>query len=773
MISKISDIVIKGEFFEEPVKWTFKSKNEKDRLFLIYGPNGSGKTTFSKSLYEYKTSIDGAMKNFEQVDFLDDGNNVLPIDRNKIWSFNDEFIQKNVRLKNSGLNAIVMFGEAADIDEKIEEKLKLKEEIKKQIKDINLSKYGEPKNPNNISEAYQVIINTLKNEWATNDRDIKGNSKASSVNDGIVEKILKEKKPKDNISKLKRDYIDKMALYKTLPKDSHMINSHLIINNLDVDEGKIINLLSKQINKPIIDELGEKIISELDRQNIFVNLDVTKNVISSSDICPVCFQPISNEHKSHIIEAINNIFNDEAKNHIDELDGIIIPELNRIDFTPFIDVVEGITQSEINKSIDEINNLIREYNLQIEKKKQNVFMPIEFVSKNLNNKINNLSKVINSQNDKINEYNNNVKNIDDIKDSLFTLNNQIAQLTINDLYNKYCQLNENKEKDIETFNKLDKQVEEYDSEIKTLNAKKKNLDLGLKEINDDLMMIFNSRKKLQLELDNGLYFVRSGSRRIQFNNLSVGEKNIIGLCYFFSLIRNGHSKSDVFNDDLLIVLDDPISSFDFNNKYGIYSFIKKMTGEILEKNKESKVIILSHELDTMVNLDKIRADFGYTKIILMIKNKELKEYKLDSSLYVNMMNSAISVANNPDIPSDNINIARRILEAFSAFVYRKKLTEFARDKEIFALIENEKIRSHLSSSVYTFVLNEESHMEDLTRSIPENLCYDTWSNDNKCRAIKDIFILIYALNKMHLKKILPTEEFIIVENWYKELENIL
>ena len=54
MINDIKSINIKGEFFENLVEWDFVSDKKDERLFLIYGNNGSGKTTFSKAVYEYQ-----------------------------------------------------------------------------------------------------------------------------------------------------------------------------------------------------------------------------------------------------------------------------------------------------------------------------------------------------------------------------------------------------------------------------------------------------------------------------------------------------------------------------------------------------------------------------------------------------------------------------------------------------------------------------------------------------------------------------------------------
>lgn len=85
MINDIKSVTIKGEFFSNLVEWDFLSVNEKDRFFLIYGCNGSGKTTFSKAIFEYKNSTDGTFKNFEEVYFKDKSNNILNLNKDNIW----------------------------------------------------------------------------------------------------------------------------------------------------------------------------------------------------------------------------------------------------------------------------------------------------------------------------------------------------------------------------------------------------------------------------------------------------------------------------------------------------------------------------------------------------------------------------------------------------------------------------------------------------------------------------------------------------------------
>lgn len=778
MIDNISRIGIKGEFFSNTIEWDI-STNNNERLILIYGNNGSGKTTFSKAIYEYKTSVNGTFKNFEEIYFKDKYGNLLNnLNKNNIWSFNDEFIQKNIRIKNSGIDAIIMFGEAIDVDEKIDECNKKLKKINEHKELIDLNKYITPKNPSCIDDAYSLILDCLKKEWAINDKLIKGNARNSSVNDSTIDKIISTTKCKDSISTLKSKFDEKLSLYNSLPKEALIINDRLCLDNKLSNDNYIIDLLKKEINKPIFGELENKIIDELNKKDNFVDLNNTKIVLNNSKICPLCFQSLNEDHRHLIIDAINKIFDEEANNHLNELKSIILNKISSYDFSPFLDIIDNDTKNNINKIVDEINKDIETYTKEICNKEKNVFIPIFINDLKMNEKLNLLENQIKKANKLIDDYNDNILNIDKLKKELILINEQIAFCTIKPLFDKYKNLTNNKSKDENTILDYENEINRIKNKIDELNAKKKNFNLGLQEINDDLQLIFHTRSRLQLVLNDGKYYVKSNGRIIQFNNLSVGEKNVIGLCYFFSLIRNGHSKKDVFSDEMLIVLDDPISSFDFSNKYGIYSYLKKMFMEIFKKNKLTKAIVLTHELETLLNLDKIKGELNFSSIKFKIENQKLIENKFKESIYKNMLIEMVDlVDDNLDsatkiITSENINTTRRVLEAFCSFTYNKKYCCVLNDKDIMSIIENEKLKNYFLVFANRIVLNNESHTEEMIQCFPENMCYDVFSQEEKRQVIKDTLIFIYSLNKIHIKKILK-EKSNIVEKIYAEVINEL
>lgn len=78
--------------------------------------------------------------------------------------------------------------------------------------------------------------------------------------------------------------------------------------------------------------------------------------------------------------------------------------------------------------------------------------------------------------------------------------------------------------------------------------------------------------------------------------MSLGERNIIALCYFFTQILSNQDVGRLYQDEELVVIDGPISSFDFENKIGISSLLKVQANRIVNGNIRSKILFLTHGL---------------------------------------------------------------------------------------------------------------------------------------------------------------------------------
>lgn len=119
-----------GAFLDETIFPIFN--DSKERISIIYGKNGAGKSTFSKAI------LKAAGKNVPEIQtsalLNKDGNKVLiPTENNcSVYVFNEQYVQDNIRIKEEGLDSIVMFGKQVNVEEQLEKAEKTKKELEKQ-----------------------------------------------------------------------------------------------------------------------------------------------------------------------------------------------------------------------------------------------------------------------------------------------------------------------------------------------------------------------------------------------------------------------------------------------------------------------------------------------------------------------------------------------------------------------------------------------------------------------------------------------------------------
>ncbi len=95
-------------------------------------------------------------------------------------------------------------------------------------------------------------------------------------------------------------------------------------------------------------------------------------------------------------------------------------------------------------------------------------------------------------------------------------------------------------------------------------------------------------------------------KAVKPNNVSVGEKKYYCFMLFFftELIMNQEAK-DGYSKKLILIIDDPVSSFDFENKVGIMSLLKAKIADIIKTNSESQILVMTHDIQCLYDLQKI------------------------------------------------------------------------------------------------------------------------------------------------------------------------
>jgi len=321
------------------------------------------------------------------------------------------------------------------------------------------------------------------------------------------------------------------------------------------------------------------------------------------DFCPYCYQSIDTDYKASLAESINRVLNKDTDQHTDELKSIVLP-----DYTAKYDEYRSLDPKLVN-SIHELlvqcSAHVSTYVELIQKKISNIYTPISKDSLNLYQLIEELNVHLAELEIKRQEFMKTVLENDALKKILLELNDQIAYKTIIPLYQDFLTQQAAKNDAEQSSLKAHEKYQKITKKLEILERSKSNTQIATNSINDALNYIFFSQGRLSITLENNTYRLKSNGKNVLPKNVSQGERNIIALCYFFTQILANKDISQLYNSEQLIVIDDPVSSFDFENKVGIMSFLRLQFNRILLGHEKSKIILMSHDLATIFDMQKI------------------------------------------------------------------------------------------------------------------------------------------------------------------------
>lgn len=177
-----------------------------------------------------------------------------------------------------------------------------------------------------------------------------------------------------------------------------------------------------------------------------------------------------------------------------------------------------------------------------------------------------------------------------------------------------------------SLDELDVLVEEQRSELKaTIGLKEKELNDFLRQVNYPYTVEISSTGNASLllkPLEENCEPIKEPSK-----TLSYGERNAMSLILFAYMALYGSEEPD------LIVLDDPISSFDADKRYSIlYTLFQKPEKSILSRTFHDKtILILTHDYPLVADLVLDEKRFGKLHACFLHCDREgnLKEQKIE------------------------------------------------------------------------------------------------------------------------------------------------
>lgn len=594
-----------------PVFQNMSNKNEPDgqaQCAIILGHNGSGKSTIAQAFKD----------NTSRVELLDEQGELVEGENENIYLFDEQFIINNFRkFEDDCLGSIVLLGESVQIQGEIDE-LRAKVDQKKKRKDdyeLGISRRSYKKN-----ELIKKINNTIsyKDESGFYSGSWKGRTQYYNINNqyksrpvGYIERIkmdsrkIEDMPAKDTLLKEFLESVDnlnKLSNFQKVHWSPEKLTLPFSLNKI-VESIKAVQMVN-ELNSE--DKYYERVYqSSVGVEELMRRIEVTFS--SDSSFCPHCFQDIEEDVKGEIIESINKYVVSVNSNRE-------IQELHKLKFSwrpegqdlPNIPLPEGMCESIegdfclLVKICEQINNAIQEKVDNPDKDVNLDGLNPDIIVDRINQNYEEILKMVE-------KYNSQGEDVDSMRSKCEDLNHDIAIIeTYTDIQNlkamedKILEIEQKKEN-------IEREIADDLEKLRIEEAKLRSESEAANKINSLLSIVFGPGV---ITLDAGGeygYRVVNKGKNVPPSRLSTGEQNILSLCYFFVKIADGEEYENSLSNNKIIILDDPISSFDYDNKFGVIKLLGYVIRKIFSKGSSSKLLITTHDIFVAHELSKLIA----------------------------------------------------------------------------------------------------------------------------------------------------------------------
>ena len=317
-------------------------------------------------------------------------------------------------------------------------------------------------------------------------------------------------------------------------------------------------------------------------------------------------------------------------------------------------------------------------------------------------------------------------------------------------------------------------------EIENLENKKKEESYGqIIEYMNELLHGVCGERKMRIESDDCFgYKVKINGVFIRPSMLSTGEQNILALCYFFAKVSEGVGR---MGRNQIIVLDDPVSSFDDGNKYGVTSLLGYLCQSILDKSSKTKLIIMTHDSSFALNMSKMVKAIDNNKLSCWELQKDslkpLKESKFeDIDRYADILRGMYDFAlqEEESIVAPTSNDVRRIWEAFLSFeLGETSIANMDSLKKLSGYFsKNQKIERFMRVFIPQLFINNDSHAKS---QVMNGNLYLTPTLDGKPYEdfVKNIVCFMHIVSPRHIAWRMKKSSGENVQDFVVKLDNLV
>ncbi len=794
MLEKIKAAEIEGRCFGNDARKLVFFPKESQRIALVFGKNGSGKSTISRAFQGF--AANNAEYSDLKLSLLDYRNRKIKTTtgegyngaKERIFVFNEDYVTKNVGLKSDGLDTIVLFGEQVEVDQKIEEYRERLEELEILYSEkVEVYKTSDKK----ANQYKKTIMGYLKkkNGWAETESRILGRKISSVVNDDTIQSI-DNLRPDDarSLLELQNEYDVLYQKYCSLTTGKREYPKVAMpVSFTEVQEMQLIQLLGKKLERPEITGKDRELLSIVQNGLTTQIKDLRHELESGIGICPHCYQPITTEYRDTLLKTIDIVLNEAVKNHETELSAKFIAPIV-FDVNPYATLNKALC-NRITEILDVINEKIQEYDKCIREKLDSMYSPIEIASKGLSEDIEELKKLLVVLKGEVKKYYDSFSEVSTIQTQLLLLNKQIAYKGAEHDFREYYRFKKEYKRLQEEKNVLEQEKKMCQVEIERLEAQKKDVSVSVDYMNRALEYVFFSKNRMEIMVSDGCYTLKSKGVDVKPTSVSCGERNIIALCYFFSQMMDGLELNALYTREMLLMIDDPVSSFDSDNRIGIISYLKWQVSNVLFGNENSRVVFFSHDLYTIDCIAKFAEEIcnsfrqqkeNAPKINGFLFKGRIEELEIvaetdkEVNEYSRLLKCVYEFADSQKTDTYELiigNVMRRLLEAFATFEYQKGIAEVSTTPEVLEQLSEDK-RLYFNNLMYRLVLNGDSHTQGKVDMAEMNF-YTSTTLEEKIKTARQILCLMYGLNRKHIelrfKSLELTDAISKVAAWYEEI----
>ncbi len=596
---------------------------------VIFGNNGCGKTSLTrafellipknKHIEKYRTISTASTAESPSIEFecKDESYTIEPNSNIgapsfKVEIYNSDFLRNNTPFNSEfGLKKLddgTIILEGSVLGEETKEINQLKDcrgKVEKRQKEI-----GDENSAETLIAKQESAIKKCDEEIEKIRKEVTSKTIPIALDEIKINNICEVSKDKfkvqeDALTNLKKDFNKLNEAMKKfdglkemeLPKDYQTIKDKLeflFSFNIDKEAGQVSEKIKEHISK-----VGREFIEK----GIKLKKEMPDNA------CPFCTQKITN----NIIQAYTSYFNKSIEQFNQdslEISGTLKNILNQWNikeilqsferFEPFMEDFLKEKKS-LENALEQIKALLEELQKEVDKKEgaknEEKFQETD---KKLSENYKKLQKCVNETRNILNEKKEQKKKLEKLKTELKEARIKKAK------HDSYDWQKSKKE--------AERKLLVLDREHKRLKYLLEKIDNKLKELYDqkrpDIEIINNYLKALNLpkySLDKN-YRIVLNSDVLENSEaemiLSGGEKTTLAFAYFLARLKLFYKKEDLKN--LVVIIDDPISSLDEQRIYNTSDIVAKinqeLVGEALEKDEKAQVFVLTHNHTFMARL---------------------------------------------------------------------------------------------------------------------------------------------------------------------------